>query len=223
MRTPEVSSHTPDEVRAATEEVLRDAAYDTATQEGSFPAWIRDLVVGALRICLEWFQSTGSFLNNLRFENPVLFWLIMAALVAVLALLTWHIVYTLRRFLRSPTGDSVQTTPAAQSVRFDQLWREAERLSDDGKHTDGIRHLLLALLARVHDEKLPVPVGWTNREIASHLSRRGAVHDPMWSFMRTVDHLWYGRQDALRTDFERCRSLVISCLKTLSGGPGRES
>lgn len=218
MKTLAVISHTPAEIRDTTDEVLCGAAYDTGVQERFLPAWLSELLTSVMQTAIAWLQSAASYLDNLQTVSPVLFWLIMAALVGVLALLIWHIVYTLQRILRPSPRDALPQATKARVVRFDNLWSQAEWLSDEGKHTEAIRHLLLALLARVQDEKLVVPIGWTNREVARHLSRHGAANDAIQMFVRTVDHLWYGRQSAARDDFERCRRLVRSCVDSLHRG-----
>jgi len=218
MKTLAVISHTPAEIRDTTDEVLSEAAYATGVQEGFLPAWLRELLTSVMQTAIAWLQSATSYLDSLQTVSPVLFWLIMVALVGVLALLIWHIVYTLRHLLRGPSSDPRPQATRARTVRFNELWREAERLSNEDKHTEAVRHLLLALLARVHDEKLVVPIGWTNREVARYLSRHGAANDAIQAFVRTVDHLWYGRQSAARDDFERCRRLVRNCVDSLHGG-----
>ena len=211
-----VIQHSPEEVRRVADAVLSGAAYERAAPDVALPSSFEAYVGRLIAKAWAWFGDLSGALNDLRFTHPVLFWCIMAALVVVLALLLWHIVYTLRLFLHgSPKATSQATKEKAKFVRFDELWQEAHRLSARGEHTEAIRHLLLALLARAHDERWILPAGWTNHEIAAHLSHRAPLGDLLRGFVGTFDRFWYGRRRATTADFDRCRELVSSCVQRL--------
>ena len=206
--------HTPDEVRVVTNQVLSDPAYEQGARQAVVPEGLGEFIHRVLDTISDWFESITQGLRDLSLEQPVLFWCIMAVLVLVLGLLLWHIVYALSVLFRVGDGTSTADENVRQRVlRFDRLWEEAHRLSKDGDHAEGIRHLLLALLARADDQRLALAPGWTNGEVVRHLTRYdvGALDDVVSTFNR----VWYGRQRAAPEDFQRCRDLVSASVERL--------
>ena len=168
MRT---TSPTPEIVREVTDRVLADPAYEDSVREIVLSKDLFETIGLYLKKIVEFIDRLAGGLANLSVDQPLLFWLIMAALIGVLALILWHIAYSLSLLFRASGSSSTQSPEeTARVLRFNELWSQAHRLGDSGEYAEAIRHLLLALLARAHDRRVVLPAGWTNREIVAYLS-----------------------------------------------------
>lgn len=216
-------NHSPTTVREVTDRILADPAYEDG---------VRELVVSesAVRTLHDYLDRVGAWMRRLldglarlRMNQPVVFWLVMTVLFSVVGLILWQLARSLGLLLRTgASGATLARSPReARARRFRELWSEAQLSAERGDYTGAIRHLLLALLARAHDHRVPLSSGWTNREIVAFVARhRGLrrVSEPLEAFVGTFDRIWYGRERALESDYARCRELVSVCVRGLQGG-----
>ncbi len=218
--------HSPAIVREVMESVLADPAYEDGVREVVLSDGLVAMIRPYLQKILDFIGRILGGLAQLRIDQPVLFWLIMAALLAVLALIFWHITRSLSLLVRGGSLRSAERPEDTVRVqRFKELWSEAHRQAEAGEYTEAIRHLLLALLARAHDSRVLLAKGWTNQEIVVHLSRQGAfrrhsssetgVQSPLSAFVGTFDRIWYGRERAGEAEFTRCKELMSLCVERL--------
>lgn len=222
-------SHSREVVREATDRVLSDPAYRDGIREIVVSEDLASQLRRWIEKALDFVRSIADGLANLSVDQPILFWLIMLALIGALVVILWHLGYSLSLLVRgSPAGSPARAEERARAQRFAELWSEARRLADRGEYSGAIRHLLLALLARAHDSRIRLPAGWTNREIVAYVSRRRALQrlaEPLRAFVGTFDRIWYGQQIARESDYTRCAELVSVCVEGLQaeeddGGPG---
>lgn len=223
------AGHSPSGVREVTDRILSGPAYEEGVREIVVSGDLARALGDYLKKALDFIRDVADGLARLSVDQPVVFWLIMIGLVAVLALILWHMAYSLRLLFRTdPAIPAASVDEEARARRFRELWSEARLLAERGDYTSAIRHLLLALLARAHDSRLRLPAGWTNQEIVAHVSRERwlrRVADPLGAFVGTFDRIWYGREMATRSDYSRCEELVSVCVEGLQReeaelGPG---
>ena len=212
--------HSAENVREIADQVLSDPAYTGSDRQLVLSEGLEGQLRNAFNKLKVWWDSVTQSLQDLSVSQPFLFWCLMGVLVLVLALLLWHIGYSFSLLFRGHRrGDAGRRqTTSQQTLRFESLWDDAHRLAQAGNYTEGIRHLLLALLARSDDQRLTLPPGWTNLEIARSLSAQD-VGKPLTDFVTTFDRLWYGREDAEEADFRRCQDLTSACLERLRNPP----
>ncbi len=212
-------SHSPTVVREVTERILADPAYEDGVREIVVSEDFARQLGDYLKKILDFLRRVAGGLARLSVDQPVVFWLIMVALVAVLGLILWHLAYSLGLLFRaSPASPAGRAEQRARVLRFKELWSEARLLAERGDYSGAIRHLFLALLARAHDSRVRLPAGWTNGEIVAYVSRqRGLrrVADPLGAFVGTFDRIWYGQQTAKESDYTRCEELVSVCVEGL--------
>ncbi len=202
-----------------TDRLIADPAYEDGVSEivvsGDLARKLEDYV----KKVLEFIRRVADGLARLSVDQPVVFWLIMIGLVAVLGLILWHMAYSLGLLFRaSPASPAGRTEERARVFRFKALWSEARRLAERGDYSGAIRHLLLALLARAHDSRVRLHAGWTNREIVAYVSRQRGLRRvvaPLGAFVGTFDRIWYGQQMARESDYTQCEELVSVCVEGL--------
>jgi hypothetical protein len=206
---------TSDEVRRVIDAVLADPAYhkeleSVEVNEGLFRALLK-----LLRKTLEWLRELGEGLADLRLSQPALFWIIMLAMFAVLALLLWHIAYSVSLAFRGTPKLAPEAAPeGGATLYFRRLWQRAEELAAAGDYTEAIRHLLLALLARIEAGKVALLPGWTNREIVARLRLDEERRGRLAGFVGMADRLWYGRRPASEEDYRRSQAVIATFLRS---------
>ncbi len=160
------------DVRQALAEVLADSQLQRALQppERGVLAWLGEVSTQVRA----WFVDAVQWLLKLRVDSPGLFWLLFAVMIGVAGLLLVHIGWTLAQVARGPRDDAdVGAAPdAGRAAHSRALRAQAHALAQRGELRDGVRHLLLALLALVEERKLlAVATSWTIREIAARLGQ----------------------------------------------------
>jgi hypothetical protein len=151
------------------------------------------------------------FFRGLRRVHPVIFWLMLAWLVATAVAILGHLAVQLHSTLRG--SGTRRRRPPPESREADRLRRldpegllaEAESAASDGRFLDGVARLYLALLARLSRAGAIMPgPGKTNWDYVREFGRR---HDaaPLAEFSTVMDGCTYGRRPCDRGVWERCR------------------
>lgn len=169
---PPRSLPSPADVRQALTELLADPQLQRALQppERGALAWLGEV---AARV-RAWFVDAVQWLLALRLDSPGLFWLLFVLMILVAGGLLVHIGWTLAQAARGPRGDAGASvsSDAGRAAHSRALRAQAHALAQRGELRDGVRHLLLALLALVEERKLlAVATSWTIREIATRLGQ----------------------------------------------------
>lgn len=199
----EPARYTPDEVRTALDEILARPGYNSPL------AKLAERLEQAAARLLRALRNMLRGIDDLFVAAPVVYWLIVAALVGVLVLLLAHIGWTVKRAVtmgRAPTdGDAAapaeRETPA--SVR-----RQAETLAAAGRFLDAMRLLFRALALRIgqRDTGIVFP-SLTNREFAAVFRRDPTVFQRLRAFVDVLDDRWYGEHPCNAEDYELCRTV----------------
>ena len=213
-----IPSKDPDRVRAAVEEVFADPAYHeilvpVVVPEGAFEA-LKQIFTSVTNF----FSSIQEWTYNLFLESPVLFGLLMSGILAVLFLITFHIVYTVRMTIASIRGTGDPTDEAEQDERraiYRELLEEADRLAKSGDYAEGIRTLLLALFAMVGERRPGLVLhGWTNHEFVDRIPIDDRGRSRLRDLASAVDRVWYGRERATEADYGDAASIVESVVRS---------
>jgi hypothetical protein len=138
----------------------------------------------------------------------ILYWVILAVLVVLLAYLIWTYVPGLR--FRRP-GGAAQSGPAGEVHAPDTPGahlQAAEEAAAAGRHLDALRHTYTAMLLLLDSASLvPYDRARTNREVLRAL--RSASHAPVREVLRPVTHALdeklYGGRPATAEDYRWCR------------------
>lgn len=213
----------PVERQRIIDDVFSDPAYDRYLQSREADLeWIESLLEYA-KEAVAWLDRVGNRLSNLSATQPIFFWLIMIGLSAVLALLLWHIGYSISRAFRDTTPKTSGASPSKEErpARVRALVEEAESLASDGVYTEALRFLLLALVAHTQETNMRLLAGWTNLELVRRIRIHPDFRDPLNRFVQTVDHVWYGRKQATLDDYGRSAAFVQAYLKGQAVTPGR--
>jgi hypothetical protein len=186
-----------DEVRRQLEEVLSRPEFSPGARSG----WLADL-----------FQRLADFLGwlgALRHAAPVLFWLLLAGCLLLLALLLGHIIWTVRRVLfvrgRAGAGEKAEERRSRLSGACEE---EARRRAAAADFTEAIRYLFLALVYRFDESgRASFQRAWTNREYLELFAGRPPVQARLRVFVDTLDDYWYGQRPTDRRQYEDCLAL----------------
>ncbi|MEM6471005.1 MAG: DUF4129 domain-containing protein [Planctomycetota bacterium] len=166
---------------------------------------------------LSWlFAPLGALFEYLDNISPVLAWLVILFLVALLALLVFHIGRTFfvaldRRGLRTSVPLDV-SEKLRDPDEIEMLAADAEQKSDFGL---AARLLLLATLLRLEQtQKRKFRPGVTNRE---HLRRYRdtGVYEPLRRIVELIDRTWYGDAVCMPEHVVQCRESYAMICKAI--------
>jgi hypothetical protein len=168
-------------------------------------SWLWD----SLRHFFEW-------LGSLSVTAPVLFWLLLVGCVLLLALIVFHIGWTVRRMLAvDPAGARGRGDAAAQRARLSLAYREeARERAARGDFTEAIRFLFLSLVYRFDEEgRVLFRQASTNREYLALFADRPQVGQDLRVFVDVLDANWYGQRPTDRRHYEECLALYDRLLQ----------
>lgn len=145
---------------------------------------------------LRWFLGELGKLQFLRVEAPIVYWMIIGAMVLVLAALAGHLIWVLWAALGTPE-------PAAhegllQSSRQRDLAQEAAALASNGRYLDAAHRLMLASF-RVLAESSVIELrpDRPNRWIRSALLTSSLPADraaEIGALIEQTEQLWFGER-----------------------------
>ncbi len=213
---PVLNSPAPQEVQEAVVDVFADPALQKAlTPRGTSQEALANLVKWL------WEQYMGLLdgLNDLRLHSPGAYWLTIAALIAVLVLLVWHIVWTFSAAFRGrgPAVDREVEQEVERVLRYGEERRRAAELAAVGEYAEAARTLLLALLALLDERHiLRFARGWTNREILRRLERRAEIGAELLEFGATVERASYGNARLGAAEFDRLQAILENIVGQIS-------
>ena len=213
----------PVERQRILDDVFADPAYDRYLESREADLkWVENLLELAKEAVM-WLDRVGTRLSNLSTTQPIFFWLIMIGLSAILALLLWHIGYSVSRAFRrtAPKAPGAVSSEEERPARVRALVEQAESLARDGVYAEALRFLLLALVAHTQETNTRLLAGWTNLELVRQVRIHPDFHEPLNRFVQTVDHVWYGRNQATLDDYGRSAAFVEAYLKGQAGTPRR--
>jgi hypothetical protein len=186
----------PDVIRRAADEVVRRPEFRLEPVRETSILWnfVRRLLRSFLKL-----------MDQLWDVSPVLAWVVIILLIVTLLALTIHVVYTLRRGLRSHIGLGATLSGKRRQLDPAQLEREAEEAANRLDYIGAVRLLFRAAVLRLdqHAGRTARP-GMTNREYLARY-RASNVNDALGQFVDVIDAKWYGYGACDVDDYRRCR------------------
>lgn len=204
----------PEEVRRAVEEVFSDPAYGEITQPLEVREGLVALLGQILRAILDWIGQLGDWSVDLHQAYPIVFWLMISVLLVILVALLTHIAYSARfvfSSVRKGASEQEEREREERKVLHRELMETAHRLAQEGEFSEGIRTLLLALIARFGKRRPGLVLdAWTNHEVAARVPIDEVSRGRLRDLASTVDRVWYGRGPASEADFRDAEKIVRS-------------
>ncbi len=171
-------------VRALAHRILGRPEYGTLPHDS--------LLERAMRYLLDWL----SHIEVLRETTPLLFWVIVAALVLVLAGLIAHIVIAISAAMSAPEP---VTRPAQGKRPRRNLRGEAESLAAAGSYLEAAHRLMLACFATLAERGvIELRPDRSNRWIRASLRRSTLPHTvtaEIDSLVEGTERRWFGRRE----------------------------
>lgn len=171
----------------------------------------RDWLMAQLGRVFGWIGERLDWLRGLRTTQPVIFWIIVAWMVAALVALVAHIVWTAVQVARRGDGGEAAPktkTPGRQAPRTAADWEaEAARLAAEGRLREAAAALYHALLLRldalgvVRMDASKTP-GDYRREARKHPEAARALG----GFLRLFEPVAFGGRDLDADGWERMKA-----------------
>ncbi len=196
-----------DQVRSAISEILSSPGYKVNPPlSWRVQQWILERLE-RLAAAIQRSAANSPLAGLPEWVTPV----IIGACVVALALIVYHLLYTLRMLMVEPrrrVSDGVITTAPSRSP--EQVMREAEKAAAAGNLQAALRRLYEAVLLRLdrrgalaHD---PARTNWENLSAATE--RLPLLREPMTGLALAVDDCVYGSVPATSATWEQCRELA---------------
>ncbi len=152
---------------------------------------------------LDWIGRLGI----LRVEEPILYWMIIIALVAALVGMLVHLVWTLQAVLRMPEPPA---RSIAASAALPDLAGEAETLAANGRYLEAAHRLMLAsfrsLVERSVLELTPDrPNRWIRAALRGSPLAQSLVFE-LDSLVERTERMWFGDRENDREIYVQWRS-----------------
>jgi len=171
---------------------------------------------------LKWLRNAlGAFFDfiaDLYVNNPALYWLLVAVLGAICALLLTHMVWTLSTAMRASTA----VAPLQQASAELDFVAEAQRLAARGEHLEAAHRLLLASLrALARARHIPLHPEDGNGTVCRQLAASklpGTLRDQLIQLIVQTEHAWFGDvaagDDAAAGLYRRWRAAHAALIRT---------
>jgi hypothetical protein len=212
---PSAAEPDPEALRRALEEVFSQPAFQRGLERADEATQSPWQVL--LQRLLELLLRLHEWLEELHVFSPILYWIVFAALVALLLALLAHIGWTLRRAFRVELSEGERPAEArARAQRFSELREQANRRAAQGDWRAAARLFLLSLLALIEERKfLQLARGWTNREILRRLALPEPERAALEAFRMRVEGAWYGGHALDRAQLAELSVCVDRCAEVL--------
>jgi hypothetical protein len=156
----------------------------------------------------EWLRAFFRFLAGLQPVFEILFWIAIAALVAViLYFVAREVIRHYRRQVPRPEGADERTPEWRPPVaRARALLSDADRLAAEGRFAEAV-HLLLFRSIEEIDAKRPhaVKPALTSRDILDLKALPAAARQALSRLVTTVERSFFGGRPVEAADFASCR------------------
>jgi hypothetical protein len=170
--------------------------------------WLRKLLQRIAQWITEAFSNWAPQVHALEEAWPALYWVIVFLLVAVLALLLYHIALTLRMAFAGPRRRQ-ETPVSVRQVSPEVLRTRAEAMARQGRYLEAIRALLEALMRRLDRlEVAPYDPSRTNWEFLDALAAAPVIAREFEPLARRLDGVLYGGAVADAETFRACAEQV---------------
>jgi len=191
-------------IRARAAEVLARDGYDLEVH-GRERSWLRhlfDTLLDGLLAPLRWIYDLTEGLPG------VFRWLIILALVGLLGLIVWHMLWTIMRAIQGD-GGHLKSSAIGNRRQIDpeELEQEAEAAGRRGDYVTAVRRLFRAAVVRLErSEKRALRPGTTNRGLLRRYGDRPTLGGALRLLADMVDRKWYGDEPCSEAEYAACRT-----------------
>lgn len=194
-------SPSADVIRQTARDILARPDYRLKPLGSDDLAWLRWLW-NVLKAVL---APLGRLFHTLWDVSPVLAIAYVVALVVVLVVLLWHIVYSFRVALHGRLDDRGYTGAEHRVVDPEELEARARQAAQRQDYITAVRWLFQACLLRLEPaDRRALRRGATNHEYLRRF-RGTAAYEPLRRFVVVIDFKWYGQGRCERADFDECQ------------------
>jgi len=192
------AAHDPEVVREAARSLLEQRRFREGMRlEQGEPDDFVDVLFGRIG---DWVLA----LIDLQETNPVLYWLLVAGLITVAALLTWHIVYSVRRSSRAPARPRSAVGEVVGTSDLDALRQRQHGAIADGDLLLALQlRFAIAVAASIGVPRLRNLGHLTYRELIA-VGQRAGVGADLAPTVDAIEQTLYGGQDLDVRRYERC-------------------
>jgi len=161
-------------------------------------AWILDLI-----------EQFLSLVERIAPAGTLGFYLVVTVLIAILAALMAHIIYTMYLAMRPQTDAAASGDNANRGeLDYEPMAREARELAARGFYGDATRVLFRAALTLLEAKRGGrIRKGLTNREYLRTF-RSDWVVNSLKPFVEVLDRKWYRSEPFQPEDFQRCEAAL---------------
>ncbi|HEY3788221.1 MAG TPA: hypothetical protein VGL71_05160 [Urbifossiella sp.] len=183
-------SPSPDAVRVKKTEVFDRPEFKSAEVKDN---WF----IRAVRAFIEW-------LGDFSAVAQVVFWLILAACIALILAIVVYAIYTVRKsYSLGRLGSRRDGSHAARIMLSASYRLEAERRAATGDFTEAIRYLFLSLVYRFDEQgRVSLDKAYTNRQYLGLLGDRTPVRAALRLMVDFLDDHWYGQRPCEHRQYE---------------------
>jgi biopolymer transport protein ExbB/TolQ len=143
--------------------------------------------------------------DTLYAVSPLVAFAYVVALVVILVVLLWHIIYTFRAALRGRVEDRRYGGHQGRELQPAELEDRARHAAERQDYIAAVRYLFQACLLRLEQaEKRTLRKGATNHEYLRRFQGTPA-YEPLHRFVDIIDCKWYGGGRCELSDFDECR------------------
>ena len=164
----------------------------------------------------EWVQWFASWFAALFDKNPALFWIIVAALTAVLAAIVVHVVWTIRKGIAT-SPHARDDASGAERPRFTD---EADALARHGRFLDAARVMQLGVIDRlVRAGLLRLGRGDANAVLRRRLDDTGladGVRHDLLAAIAELERRWFRDRDEDQALYQRWQRVHAALDATLT-------
>jgi len=182
-------------VHKLTAEILARPEYGRATAQDSILVHL-----------MNWLLDELDKLQLLRIEAPVLYWLIVFVIAAVLAAVVLHLIWTLWVALSTPEPPQVRWEDSSRR----DLAGEAEVLAAEGRYLEAAHRLMLASFRALAERSvIELRPDRPNRWIRLALLRSSLAESlalEMGALIEQTERLWFGERRNESAIYDRWRS-----------------
>ena len=166
------------------DEKVRQLADEVLARE-HFARW-RGIEQDWLRAILEWLARYLGWMDELWDASPLLYWLIVAGLIALILLLLAHVVWSIRVALAQPEAPTSKSQAPA-SPRFAE---QAEALAHEGRFIEAAHRLLLASIQLlVQRGAIELERHDANRTLRRRVAKSSLPAEQRAEFLRLLEEL----------------------------------
>jgi hypothetical protein len=187
--------------KSAAEEILGARAYSSVHDfgEGS----------GVWLTLMNWWEMIQRWFAGLYQDSELAYWAIVAGLLLLLALIVWHLIWTIKRSSRWTGWEELDRDLPLGRDPETALQQAADAARQEGRLIEALSfRFRLALYRHARNHPGALRPGFTNRECLNAWTNNPAVLAEMTDVVRLLDRCWYAQQECPAEDFDHAWQIL---------------